>query len=284
MEALKTFLINYFSTVLMQLLLLFGPLTLFGLLVHYIQRLGIKLLSDMISERPAIIVSGFLGIPIHEIGHAFFCIIFGHKIESITFFDPDGESLGSVEHSYEADNWWKIMGNYFIGTGPIIFGSIIIALMITFLLPNGTDYFSTLWNSIQENGNNFLGLLQTFGDAILLTLKTVFIGNLATWQFWVFIIISFNISLHMSLSLVDIRGALTGFFKILTVILIFNAVYVWLFFFIKFDRIIPYLFFYNSIALLSVLFSLMVLIIISFFFLLFFIYQKIKYGRFDPAV
>lgn len=263
MEGLKDFLINYVSTVFIQILLLFGPIFLFGLLIFYINRGSIRMLARSIGARPAIILTGFIGVPIHELGHAFFCLVFFHKIKRIRLFDPNGlYSIGSVEHYYSAGNWWQVIGNYFIGTGPIIFGSFVIALMINYLVPGGRDYFESLLTIIQSNGIDLLGLLRSFLDNFELVVNMVFMNSYKTWQFWVFLFISMNISIHMTLSPPDIKGAMQGFSKLLVAILVFNFAYVWAFFFITFNNIIVYIFFYNCILIMSLIFSLVALIII----------------------
>ena len=66
----------------------------------------------------------WLGTPIHELGHALFCVIFRHRITKIEFFKPDPVSgtLGYVEHKWNRHNLWQVLGNFFIGVGPVILG------------------------------------------------------------------------------------------------------------------------------------------------------------------
>jgi hypothetical protein len=274
---LKTFLINFISTSFTQIFILFGPTLLFGLVVHLARKYGIRFLSRVMGHKAAIILTGFLGVPIHEFGHAFFCLIFGHTITRIKLFDPDDETLGSVEHYYEIGNPWQIMGNYFIGTGPIIFGCIIIGLMITFLLPDGLNYFKDLMTAIKANGNGFTGLYRSFLDLFKLTFNTVFIGNFLKWQFWVFIFVSFNISMHMSLSPPDIKGALKGFYIIIISILSLDLLYVWAFFFIKIDWITSYMIFYNSILMIGAIFAVIFFMLILILYLIVLLIRKVKY-------
>jgi hypothetical protein len=280
MEGIKVFLFNYISTVLVQLFLLFGPIFLFGLFIFWLNRISIRMLARSIGARPALLLTGFIGVPVHELGHAFFCMLFFHRIKRIRLFDPNGlYSVGSVEHYYHLGNWWQVIGNYFIGTGPIIFGCFIIVLLINYFVPGGANYFESLMVIIKSNGIVILGLLRSFLDNFELIINMVFLDSYKTWQFWVFLFIGMNISIHMDLSPPDIRGATRGFFKLLTSILIFNLIYVWAFFFIKFNSIIIYIFFYNSILLVSLIFSLLALIVIFIISILLFPFRRIFRGR-----
>jgi len=79
---------------------------------------------------------GWLGTIVHELGHAIFCIVFGHKITAMKLFDPDPKTgtLGYVEHSYNSANVYQQVGNFFIGIGPILLGTAIIYFLSYLLL------------------------------------------------------------------------------------------------------------------------------------------------------
>src|SRR6185437_12024785 len=70
------------------------------------------------------------GVAIHELGHAFFCLIFRHKIVKMKLFSPQSDgTLGYVQHSYNPASTYQKFGNFFIGTGPIWFGTLLVYLI-----------------------------------------------------------------------------------------------------------------------------------------------------------
>ena len=176
---------------------------------------------------------GWLGTIVHELGHAIFCLIFRHKITAMKLFDPDPETgtLGYVEHSYNSTSLYQLVGNFFIGIGPILLGTAIIYLLSYFLL--GLNPFKLAGNFNIASSQNFSwdALIQIF--QILWTSSTSLLldvfswNNLSTWQLYVFIYLVFAIGSSITLSPSDIKGALKGFSVILILIFIFNLATVW---------------------------------------------------------
>ena len=80
-------------------------------------------------------ITGWLGTPVHELSHAFFHIIFGHKVTKIDLYSPnDGDdSLGYVEFYYQEKNLYHRIGLFFAGVGPILGGGAVILLLMMFL-------------------------------------------------------------------------------------------------------------------------------------------------------
>ena len=118
MKIYLTQILNYLLNVLQstchQLFILFGPLLVLVVLLH---------LSAMMTARQSVrfwgrdlFLYGFawLGCSVHELSHAFFAIIFGHKITEVELFKPDknGESLGHVSHSYNKKSIYQKTGNF----------------------------------------------------------------------------------------------------------------------------------------------------------------------------
>ena len=176
---------------------------------------------------------GWLGTVIHELGHAFFCLIFRHKITAMKLFDPDPETgtLGYVEHTYDSSNIYQLAGNFFIGIGPILLGTALIYILLFLLL--GLNPFNFVTNVDLAMPHIYSwGILtttiQTFWSSSTGLISEIFSGNnLSTWQLYVFIYLAFAIGSSITLSHSDIKGTLKGLSVILILVFIFNLATVW---------------------------------------------------------
>ena len=211
-----------------QMASIFGGIFIFGLLIHFISRLTFASLERAFGIRASYLVA-WLGTPIHEAGHAVFCLIFGHRITAIAFFkpDPDTGDLGYVAHRWNPKNPWHVLGNFFIGIGPVIFGCAVLFAVFYLLVPNS----SVVWNSIRDaaghigEGNLLAGYLTLFKDSGLIMLRTVFTAsNLSSWTFWVFMYLSICIASNIRLSPSDLKGTLSGLGCVVLPFLLINLI------------------------------------------------------------
>lgn len=210
-----------------QFFILFGFLLLFGLLLYTISRLTRNVFRNSGYPKLDVYLTGWIGTPVHELGHAFFCLLFGHRIIEMKLFDPNNEdgTLGYIQYSYNKTSIYQRIGLFFIGAGPIIFGSLVLYLLIAVCLPvqpqisgivNPTDFAGTdvmYW--IKLLGKLFSGGIQIVSGIFSL-------ANLSVLSFWVFLYLSFCISSHMQLSPPDLRSMFSGLLTILLILLIVN--------------------------------------------------------------
>jgi len=176
---------------------------------------------------------GWLGTVIHELGHAFFCLIFRHKITAMKLFDPDPETgtLGYVEHTYDSSNIYQLAGNFFIGIGPILLGTALIYILLFLLL--GLNPFNFVTNVDLATPHIYswgilTTIIQTFWTSSTGLISEIFSGNnLSRWQLYVFIYLAFAIGSSITLSPSDIKGTLKGLSVILILVFIFNLATVW---------------------------------------------------------
>ena len=116
-----------------------GTLTVCGLAV----RLCSHLFSSLLGRGSGAVfdVTSVIGTPIHELGHAFMCLLFFHPIERIKLWTPNPKNgvYGFVEHRYNRKNLWARLGNLPIAFGPIFSGLAVTVLMLYLCFP-------TLWN------------------------------------------------------------------------------------------------------------------------------------------
>jgi hypothetical protein len=212
-----------------QLLWGLGPLLLFALCMH--------LLSELMRRRSALLCGSslhvwltFPGVILHELGHAFFCLIFGHRIIAISLFRPAGDGvLGYVKHSWNRASIYQTSGNFFIGTGPIWFGSALIVILLT-LLPE-PSIFSALAD-MQANlsaGPASQPLLPLYAEAAVAMATQLFAADrLTQWHFWLLLYLLFCIGSHFSLSSTDLTGALAGFASGVLLLFLTNLTLCWL--------------------------------------------------------
>jgi len=212
-----------------QFLALISVFIFFGLLLYLIARLTRTTFVKSIGQNFDIYVTGWIGTPVHELGHALFCIPFFHKITEIKLFTPKSGngSLGHVNHSYNTGNLWQAIGNFFIGLGPILFGSAVIYILMRYLLPDYTQLIQaththpvdfTRLDSIKQQ---FIDLYQNSLHGLRLLFTS---SNFRNWQFYVFLYVAMSVASHMELSPPDLKGVKAGLISIAVALLLINAV------------------------------------------------------------
>ncbi len=140
-----------------------------------------------------------VGTVTHELGHLLAAVIFRHKIVKVSLFNPQADgTLGYVSHSYNKKSLYQRIGNFFIGTAPIYCGVFVIYLLTKIFLPEAISTTA----SLTDNALNFLH--NFFSWDFLFSIKGV-----------IYLYLVFVISLNITLSPPDIKGALDGFLVML---------------------------------------------------------------------
>jgi len=232
-NSILTYVWQALSATLMQILILLVPGLVLTLILNFetafIQRRAV----DSIGRGWYLGLFAWLGTIVHELGHAIFCIIFGHKITDMKLFSPDTETgrLGYVKHSYNPRNIYQLVGNFFIGIGPILLGTTVIFLLAYGLLGlnpfNTSSYFSfdsSQLNSWEAFRELFQNLWNSSGH---LFLEIFSWEHISSWQLYAFIYLVFAIGSSITLSPSDIKSALVGFIVIVVLVFILNMATVW---------------------------------------------------------
>ena len=220
-----------------QILLVLGPALGLGLLMHF--------LSDRIRARASVLIGHkkyiyitALGTVVHEASHAFFCLVFAHKITKISFFSPEKDgTLGYVNHSYNKRNPYQRAGNFFIGSAPVWGGCAVIALCGWLFLPSAMlepagEMLAFSNNASTADGMEAIsGLLASYSAVGRLCFQTVAAlfssGALLGAGFYAFAYLCFCIGGHMTLSPPDIKGTLDGGVVIMILLYIYNFATQW---------------------------------------------------------
>ncbi len=218
---------------LFELALLLGPALVLAAALHA--------LGDFVTRHTtrhlggaAYALFGWPGTVVHELGHAVFCLLFGHRITGMKLFDfaPRDGTRGHVAHTFDPTNPWQQIGNFFIGVGPILFGTMAIVAAARWLL--GPSAFDPLAAPLPASG-----AVRTVGDALVLAWHVAggALASLGTllepsrwsdWRTWLFLYLAFAVGGSISLSGADLKGALAGFGALVLAVLVLNLATLWI--------------------------------------------------------
>jgi hypothetical protein len=212
---------------LSQMASLLAGLFVFGLLIQFISQLTFRSMERAFGK--GVYLLAWLGTPIHELGHALFCVIFGHRIEDISLFRPDPVTgtLGYVYHKWNPKNPWHVLGNFFIGVGPMVLGCAVLFGLFYFLVPGSSKVWDSLSLSVAAVSRDSLvsGYFTVFRDATMAIIRIIFtFDNLSFWQFWLFLYLSVCVASNIRLSWADFKGSLRGLGCIVLVFLLLNLI------------------------------------------------------------
>jgi hypothetical protein len=196
-----------------QMASLFAGVFIFGLLIQFLSQLTFKSLERSFGRKGVYLVA-WLGTPIHELGHALFCLIFRHKIVDIKFFKPDPVTgtLGYVYHKWNKKNPWHVLGNFFIGIGPAVIGCAVLFGLFYFMIPGSARVWDAVLIKANEiNGYSLGSYFEVWRDAALALVRLIFTAeNLTGWRFWVFLYLAICVSANIRLSWADVAHSLSS--------------------------------------------------------------------------
>lgn len=216
-----------------QILLLLGPGLLFAFLIHFLAGYVERGAMGLLGKKTYLLLFGWLGTSVHELGHALFCLLFGHKITGMRlfYFDRTEGRLGYVSHSYNKKNIYQRIGNFFIGIGPIILATAVIftaayfLIGVQFFVPFGNIHLPSFDSQVFDSLQQFV---LDFFRGILEAGKFIFnSGQFGRWEFYLFLYIVFSVGSGTGLSKSDFKGALQGFTAFIIVLFILNLLTNW---------------------------------------------------------
>lgn len=174
-------------------------------------RLCSRIFAELWGSRSGTVfdVTSVIGTPIHELGHAVMCPLFGHKIGRVKLWSARAQNgvYGYVEHSYNRRNLWARLGNLFIGFGPIFSGLGVVVLMLWLCFPTQwTEYLSA--SRALLSGEPSAGEIVEGIFSLLCALPRAFASNWGRSILGLLVILP--VSLHITLSWADVKGALNA--------------------------------------------------------------------------
>ena len=205
-----------------QIMFVFGIVVLCGLFISFCN----KCLYDACGDAAFGMVrfTGYIGTPVHELSHALMCLLFGHTVTKIKLVNSDKRSrtLGYVEHTYYKTNLYHQIGNYFIGVAPILAGGAAVLLFVWLFLP---DMLSDMTGAVRS-----LAGLESVPVLIADLWKILFDkGNFVNIRYWLALIFSVAVVIHMEISRSDFRSGLRGLSVLAVMLLVTDFILGFLF-------------------------------------------------------
>lgn len=211
------------------------PLFGVGWLIHLAASVFERDAVSLLGVKGYLYVLGWPGTSVHELGHAVFCPLFGHRISGMKLFsfNPKSSSAGFVSHTFNRRNPWHLAGNFFISVGPLLLGALVVYLLLRFLagfplqLSQIYSYGQTIpgpENSIVEGAQSwallFWKAFRHLWSAVTANL------DFKDWRLYLAAWLTLGVGSGMVLSGADIKLALQGLAVILSVLFLTNVVLV----------------------------------------------------------
>lgn len=233
MNSFFSYLLNALLNSLWQLLILFGPLILLAIIMNQFSKRNEIYSIRLMGMKKYLYIFGWLGTAVHETGHAVFALIFGHRIREVKLFslNPYDQRLGYVNHEYNPGSIYQQTGNFFIGIGPVLFGSVVLFL-ISYLLFHFSINNSRELIITTETFKSFASVKVLFSGVFnnLDGFTSILFNNMSEnwWKIIIFIYLCFSIGGSITLSKADISSSVKGFIYIAIFFLIINLLTLWL--------------------------------------------------------
>ncbi len=218
---------------LFQLIFLFGPIIILAFFINYLSLLNNRILNRILGTQGYLMLFGWLGVPVHETGHALFALVFGHQIKEMKLFRPDPKegTLGFVLHTYNPRNLFHQVGNFFIGIGPIFLGAFVLLALSWFLFRiNMVElpifrYSTSMLSSPELIKTGIASWYEGIETYFVLTVRE---ENSSWWRMVLYVYALLAVGSAIKLSWSDISGAFYGFLFIVLFFLVFNLATSWI--------------------------------------------------------
>jgi len=213
-------LLDALTTTARQAVIFFGPLAAAVALLHVLERLLAARLQSRLGWR-SVWLTGWLGVPLHELSHAAACVVFGHRVERLSLFSPDAQTgrLGSVQHAWDRRNLYQQVGRFFIGIAPLLGGVAVLLILTRLLGPPGlgtpvAGAEGGLGEAFREAGRRASELVSALAGA----------DTAGRGRTWLYLYLCLCVGAHMAPSSTDLKGGALGLALALAALLLLNLV------------------------------------------------------------
>lgn len=187
-----------------------GLMTTCLLLLHLTERATGRYVAHRLGWR-AILVTGWLGVPIHELAHLLVARLFGHRIVDWALLAPDPQSgtLGYVRHAHTKRNLWQSIGYFFIAIAPAVAGCLILLSLLRWMIPTTTWQQLLSWGAaLGRQSSDPLLALQSLGQLETFTLSAIWQHRTPLLPLQLYLALC--VAGHLAPSRADLRGAWRG--------------------------------------------------------------------------
>lgn len=215
------------------LLVVLGPGVGIGAAMHLVAGVTARRAQALFGARAYHLAGGGLGTVVHEAGHALFALLFGHRVTSVKWFDPQARdgALGAVHHEYDPRSPYQQVGRFFIGVGPLVLGTAVVALSARLLL--GPAVLAPAGSLALTTDGVLTGAeLPALGRDVARATREVVAAlvtpaHLATWRFWAFGYVAFAVGSSIQLSRADLSSVVRGAGALAALLLAVNLATLW---------------------------------------------------------
>lgn len=200
-----------------------APILICGYIVWACRHLFVKLLGR--GGYQILMAASLIGTPVHELGHAMMCPLFGHRIVEMVLwqYGTDDGYLGYVRHSRDTDNLYQRLGDLFISVGPIFSGMAVLSLLLMIFFPNTwRSHISAVVSLVEGDASVLAGIFSGL-RMIPNMLAELTRGPAALGRILV-VLVMLSVSLRISLSPQDIECAVHALPSYLTATLVLTVI------------------------------------------------------------
>jgi len=235
-ETLLSILVYLLNSILLTLKIIFSlffPIIFACIILNLLSREQNKRLL-YIGGWKALMVSAWIGTPIHELSHYLAAVIANHKIIDLKLFKPDKRtgSMGYMTHTFKEDDVYQaVFGNTIIAIAPFFGGAAVIYFFSTIIFsdfslfaPEAPRLYYLNLDSLNEWNTYslfFNSHLKFFG---FLFKKIFSLAMLSNWKLYLFLFLMFGIANHISPSGSDFENFWQPATMLLVIIILLSLI------------------------------------------------------------
>ncbi len=190
-----------------------GAVFICGLAVSLCRSLFVSMMGRGFG-RGVVLATSIVGTPVHELGHALMCLLFGHRITAMSLWQPNAPdgNLGFVTHAYRRKNPYHVLGNLFIGIGPVFSSLAVMTLALWVAFPASfSDYTATAAHMAAQGEGGIPLFLEGLKMLPHIFRELTEEGRaIPLWGQIIALLVILSVSQHVSLSPADIKGSATA--------------------------------------------------------------------------